>query len=167
MSEPLHPEVHIGHVHLKVSDLDRSVRFYRDVLGFELTMYGPEVLGVQMAYLSAGGYHHHIGLNTFESAGGSPPSPGHTGLYHLAIVYPSRRELAKAVKRVLEHGHTFSGGQTDAMSEAFYLKDPDSNGIEVYRDRSREEWTDGEGKLTMGSRKELDPEDLLRELSTD
>jgi catechol 2,3-dioxygenase len=101
------------------------------VLGFELTMYGPEALGVPMAYLSAGGYHHHIGLNTFHSEGGPPPSADNTGLYHFAIVYPSRRELAEAVKRVLEHGHTFRGGQTDAMTEAFYLEDPDGNGIEL------------------------------------
>jgi catechol 2,3-dioxygenase len=167
VSEPLNPQVRIGHVHLKVSDLDRSVGFYRDVLGFDLTMYGPEALGAPMAYLSAGGYHHHIGLNTFQSAGGTPPSSENTGLYHLAIVYPDRLELAKAVRRVLEHGHAFGGGQTDAMTEAFYLRDPDGNGIELYRDRPREEWTDGEGKLWMGERKELSPEGLLREVGLD
>jgi catechol 2,3-dioxygenase len=167
VSEPLNPQVRVGHVHLKVSDLDRSVRFYRDVLGFDLTMYGPEALGAPMAYLSAGGYHHHIGLNTFESAGGTRPRSKNTGLYHLAIVYPDRAELAKAVRRVLEHGHPFGGGQTDAMTEAFYLQDPDGNGIELYRDRPREEWTDREGKLWMGERKELSPEDLLREVGLD
>jgi catechol 2,3-dioxygenase len=166
VSDPLNPQVRIGHVRLKVSDLDRSVGFYRDVLGFDLTMYGPEALGAPMAYLSAGGYHH-MGLNTFRSAGGAPPRSENTGLYHLAIVYPDREELAKALRRVLEAGHAFEGGQTDAMTEAFYLRDPDGNGIELYRDRPREEWMDGEGKLWMGERKELSAEELLREEGLD
>lgn len=166
MSEPVHPEVRIGHAHLKVADLRRATDFYHDVLGFEVTMYGPDELGVEMAFLSAGGYHHHIGLNTFHSAGGTVPSPGHTGLYHIAIVYPDRRELAKAVKRVMDHGHAFTGGQDDGMTEAVYLDDPDGNGLELYYDRPRERWTDEEGKLVMGRPRKLAPEDLLDALGS-
>jgi catechol 2,3-dioxygenase len=103
VSEPIHPEVRIGHAHLRVADLKRATDFYRDVLGFEVMHYGTDA-----AFLSAGGYHHHIGLNTWDSAGGTPPPPGHTGLFHIAILYPNRRELAKAVKRVLDHGHAFT-----------------------------------------------------------
>jgi catechol 2,3-dioxygenase len=106
VSEPIHPEVHIDHAHLRVADLERAMAFYRDVLGFEVMNMGAEA-----AFLSAGGYHHHIGLNTWHSAGGTPPPPGHTGLFHIAILYPDRRELAKAVKRVLDHGHDFTFAQ--------------------------------------------------------
>jgi catechol 2,3-dioxygenase len=130
------PRVDIGHVHLKVSDLDRAIAFYRDVLGFELM----HRYGEQAAFLSAGGYHHHIGLNTWESLGGSPPSRGTTGLYHVAIRYPDRPTLAQAVKRVLDAGIRLSGASDHGVSEAIYLQDPDQNGIELYHDRPRNEW---------------------------
>src|SRR5438067_9364375 len=130
------PRVDIGHVHLKVSDLDRAIAFYRDVLGFELM----QQLGDQAAFLSAGGYHHHLGLNTWESQGGSPPPPGTTGLYHVAIRYPDRRTLAHAVRRVVEAGVPLRGASDHGVSEAIYLSDPDGNGIELYRDRPRDEW---------------------------
>ena len=130
------PRVDIGHVHLKVSDLDRAIAFYRDVLGFELM----QQLGDQAAFLSAGGYHHHLGLNTWESKGGSPPPPGTTGLYHVAIRYPDRKTLAQAVTAVLEAGVRLSGASDHGVSEAIYLHDPDDNGIELYRDRPRDEW---------------------------
>jgi catechol 2,3-dioxygenase len=130
------PRVDIGHVHLKVSDLQRAIQFYRDVLGFELM----QQLGDQAAFLSAGGYHHHLGLNTWESKGGSPPPPNTTGLYHVAIRYPDRQTLAQAVKGVLDAGLPLSGASDHGVSEAIYLHDPDLNGIELYRDRPREEW---------------------------
>ena len=132
------PRVDIGHVHLKVSDLDRAIAFYRDVLGFELM----HRYGDQAAFLSAGGYHHHIGLNTWESKGGSPPPAGTTGLYHVAIRYPDRRTLAQAVKQVLDAGFGLGGASDHGVSEAIYLQDPDRNGIELYRDRPRDEWPD-------------------------
>ena len=162
MSEPIHPEARIGHAHLKVADLDRATAFYRDVLGFEVMME----MGAEAAFMSAGGYHHHIGLNTWHSAGGTPPPPGHTGLFHIAILYPDRRELAKAVKRVLDHGRTFTGGQQTPAGEAVYLDDPDGNGLELYYDLPREQWTDEEGKLLVDKDlfKKLDPKDLLEEL---
>ena len=116
MRESIHPKTRIGHAHLRVSDLRRATDFYHDVLGFDIMMYGPETIGVEMAFLSAGGYHHHIGLNTFQSAGGTRPSQGHTGLYHIAILYPDRPELAKAVKRVLDYGYTFTGGEDDGLA---------------------------------------------------
>jgi catechol 2,3-dioxygenase len=130
------PRVDIGHVHLKVSDLQRAIEFYRDVLGFELM----QQLGDQAAFLSAGGYHHHLGLNTWESKGGSPPPPGTTGLYHVAIRYPDRPTLAQAVQGVVDAGVPLSGASDHGVSEAIYLQDPDDNGIELYRDRPREEW---------------------------
>jgi catechol 2,3-dioxygenase len=130
------PRVDIGHVHLKVADLERSLRFYRDVLGFEVQ----QRLGDSAAFISAGGYHHHIGLNTWESKGGSPPPPGTTGLYHVAIRYPDRRTLADALRRVVEAGVRIEGASDHGVSEAIYLRDPDGNGIELYRDRAREEW---------------------------
>jgi catechol 2,3-dioxygenase len=135
-SKPLHPGVRIGHVHLKVADLDRALAFYRDVLGFELT----QRYGDQAAFLSAGGYHHHIGLNTWESQGGSPPHPGATGLYHLAIVYPTRAELADALRRLRNAGIPLEGASDHGVSEALYLRDPDGNGVELYWDRPQEEW---------------------------
>jgi catechol 2,3-dioxygenase len=152
MSEPrtepaLHPETRIGHVHLKVSDLDRAIAFYRDVLGFDLM----QKYGQQAAFLSAGGYHHHIGLNTWESGGGPRPAPGTTGLYHLAILYPSRTELARALRRLVEHRVPIQGASDHGVSEAIYLEDPDGNGIELYRDRDRSEWPvgpDGEMQMT-------------------
>src|SRR5690349_15837657 len=134
--EAIHPGVRIGHVHLKVADLDRALGFYRDVLGFEvMQMYGREA-----AFVSAGGYHHHIGLNTWESAGGSPPPAGTTGLYHFAVLYPSRAELANALRRLLAASVPLEGASDHGVSEALYLRDPDGNGIELYWDRSRELW---------------------------
>jgi catechol 2,3-dioxygenase len=130
------PRVDIGHVHLKVADLDRALGFYEGVLGLELQAR----MGDQAAFLSAGGYHHHIALNTWESAGGSPPPPGSTGLYHVAIRYPDRRTLADALRRVIDAGIPLSGATDHGVSEAVYLRDYDDNGVELYRDRPREEW---------------------------
>jgi catechol 2,3-dioxygenase len=144
MSRTIDPRVDIGHAHLKVSDIDRALGFYRDVLGFEVT----QRLGDQAAFLSAGGYHHHLGLNTWESRGGSPPPPGTTGLYHVAIRYPDRATLADALNRVVQAGIPITGASDHGVSEAIYLRDPDGNGIELYRDRPREEWPkspDGDG----------------------
>ena len=153
------PGVRIGHVHLKVADLERALHFYRDLLGFELT----QRMGTQAAFLSAGGYHHHIGLNTWESRNGSPPPPGSTGLYHHAILYPDRRSLARAVKRLLDAGYPLSGASDHGVSEAIYLDDPDRNGVELYRDRPKEEWPrTARGELVMGI-EPLDMEDLLAE----
>ena len=135
-SGPLHPDVRIGHVHLKVANLDRAIAFYRDVLGFELT----QRYGHQAAFLSAGGYHHHIGLNTWESEGGAAPPPGTTGLYHVAIVYPTRAELANALRRLIEAGVPLEGASDHGVSEALYLRDPDGNGVELYWDRPKEQW---------------------------
>jgi catechol 2,3-dioxygenase len=136
MAEPIDPGADIGHVHLKVADLDRALAFYRDVLGFEVQ----QRMGDQVAFVSAGDYHHHIGLNTWESKGGSPPPPGTTGLYHTAIRYPSRAALARALKRVLDAGIELDGATDHGVSEALYLRDPDDNGVELYYDRPREEW---------------------------
>jgi len=146
--EPIHPEARIGHVHLKVSDLDRAVAFYRDALGFEVQVEAPGA-----AFLSAGGYHHHFGLNTWNSEGGAPPPPRTTGLFHLAILYPDRAALGRAVERALESGAVLEGASDHGVSEAVYLRDPDENGIELYRDRPREEWPrTGDGELTMYTR---------------
>jgi catechol 2,3-dioxygenase len=159
VSEPIDPRVDIGHVHLKVSDIDRALAFYRDVLGFEEMAR----MGDQAAFISAGGYHHHIGLNTWESKGGSPPPPGTTGLYHVAIRYPDRRALARALRRVVEAGVSVSGASDHGVSEAVYLRDPDANGIELYRDRPREEWPRGpDGEFTMVT-EPLDLRGLLAE----
>ena len=125
---PIDPNVRIGHVHLKVADLERAMKFYRDVLGFEVT----QQYGRQAAFLAAGGYHHHIGLNTWESAGGSPPPRGTTGLYHHAIVYPTRAALAEALRRVMAAGIELEGASDHGVSEAIYLRDPDGNGVELY-----------------------------------
>jgi catechol 2,3-dioxygenase len=144
MSRTIDPRVDIGHAHLKVSDIDRALGFYRDVLGFEVT----QRLGDQAAFLSAGGYHDHLGLNTWESRGGAPPPPGTTGLYHVAIRYPDRATLADALNRVVQAGIPITGASDHGVSEAIYLRDPDGNGIELYRDRPREEWPkspDGDG----------------------
>ncbi|MBD0338371.1 MAG: VOC family protein [Thermoleophilia bacterium] len=130
------PRVDIGHVHLKVADLERSLGFWCGVLGFELQ----HRYGEQAAFVSAGGYHHHIGLNTWESKGGPPPPPGTTGLYHVAVRYPDRKTLADAVRRVLEAGTSLQGASDHGVSEAIYLADPDGNGVELYRDRPREQW---------------------------
>lgn len=154
----VHPETRIGHVHLRVSDLERSLKFYTEVLGFEVMQ-----LWNGAAFLSFGGYHHHLGINTWESAGGSPPPFGSTGLYHFAILYPTRKELARAVKRVLEHGVRFDGAADHGVSEAFYLHDPDGNGIELYRDRDPSEWPrEADGSLSMYNRP-VDLQGLLAE----
>jgi catechol 2,3-dioxygenase len=159
MAKPIHPDVRIGHVHLKVADLERAIRFYRDVLGFELTQrYGKEA-----AFLSAGGYHHHIGLNTWESEGGSRPPRGSTGLFHLAIAYPTRAELADALRRLLHAGIHVDGASDHGVSEAIYLRDPDGNGVELYWDRPREQWPrTPKGELAMIT-EPLDLNQLLRE----
>jgi catechol 2,3-dioxygenase len=150
MSKPVHPETRIGHVHLKVADLDRAIGFYSGVLGFELT----QRFGSQAAFLSAGGYHHHIGLNTWESKGGTPAPRGHTGLYHTAFLYPSRRELADALRRVVEAGIAIDGAADHGVSEAIYLRDPDGNGVELYRDRPRAEWPlDADGRAVLKRRR--------------
>jgi len=160
MPRTIDPRVDIGHVHLKVSDIDRALGFYRDVLGFDVTQrYGDEA-----AFLSAGGYHHHLGLNTWESRGASPPPPGTTGLYHVAIRYPDRATLGDAVRRLRAADIPISGATDHGVSEAIYLRDPDGNGIELYRDRPSKEWPraeDGEG-LAM-SNAPLDLEALLAE----
>jgi len=130
------PRVDIGHVHLKVADLDRALAFYEGVLGFEVQ----QRMGDQAAFISAGGYHHHIGLNTWESRGGSPPPPGTTGLFHTAIRYPDRKTLADALRRVIDAGIPLSGASDHGVSEAIYLRDPDDNGVELYRDRPQHEW---------------------------
>lgn len=154
----IHPDVRVGHVHLKAADLDRALSFYRDVLGFELT----QRYGKQAAFLAAGGYHHHIGLNTWESSGGTPPPPGSTGLYHLAIVYPTRAELADAVRRVLDAHIPLEGASDHGVSEAIYLRDPDGNGVELYWDRPREQWPrTAKGELAMGT-EPLDLNELLK-----
>jgi catechol 2,3-dioxygenase len=158
----LDPRVDIGHVHLKVADLDRALSFYVGVLGMELQAR----MGDQAAFVSAGGYHHHIGLNTWESAGGSPPPPTATGLYHVAIRYPDRRTLADALRRVLDAGIQLEGATDHGVSEAIYLRDYDDNGVELYRDRPREEWPrppDGGEGVAMYNRP-FDLKALLAEL---
>lgn len=156
---PIAPQTRIGHVHLKVADLERALGFYRDVLGFELT----QRYGRQAAFLSAGGYHHHIGLNTWESANGSPPPEGATGLYHLAILYPSRADLADALRRLRRAGIPLEGASDHGVSEALYLRDPDGNGVELYWDRPPEQWPRNQrGELEMVTHP-LDLNDLLLE----
>ena len=157
---PIDPGVRIGHVHLKVADIQRALDFYCGVLGFEFI----QRYGAQAAFISAGGYHHHIGLNTWESAGGSPPAPGTTGLYHLAILYPTRAALADALYRLVRAGIALDGASDHGVSEALYLRDPDQNGVELYWDRPEAQWprrTDGQ--FEMYSRR-LDLEGLLAEL---
>jgi catechol 2,3-dioxygenase len=146
---PIDPRVGIGHVHLKVADLERSLRFYRDVLGFEVTQrYGQDAV-----FLSAGGYHHHLGLNTWESRGGSPPPPGTTGLFHVAILYPTRASLGDALRRLRSAGIRLTGAADHGVSEALYLNDPDGNGVELYWDRPANEWPrTHDGGLAMHTR---------------
>ena len=155
----LHPETRIGHVHLKVADLDRAIHFYSDVLGFEVvTRYGS-----QAAFLSAGGYHHHIGLNTWESKGGTAAPAGHTGLYHTAFLFPDRASLGAALKRVLASGTEMTGAADHGVSEAVYFNDPDGNGVELYRDRAEADWPrHPDGSLAM-SNSRLDVAALLAE----
>lgn len=158
-SPSISPQVRIGHVHLKVADLERALGFYCGVLGFQLT----QRYGAGGAFVSAGGYHHHIGLNTWESKGGSPPPPGTTGLYHTAILYPDRTALADALRRVLQAGVSLEGAADHGVSEALYLRDPDGNGVELYRDRPESEWPRAaDGSLAMFTRT-LDVEALLQE----
>jgi catechol 2,3-dioxygenase len=155
--QPIAPGTRIGHVHLKVADLNRALGFYVGVLGFELM----QAYGDQAAFISAGGYHHHIGLNTWESKGGSPPAPGTTGLFHTAILYPSRAALADALHRLIEAGISLDGASDHGVSEALYLRDPDQNGVELYWDRPKEEWPrNADGSLAMFTRR-LDLDDLL------
>ena len=150
MSEPIHPETRIGHVHLRVADLDRALGFYCGALGFALT----QRLGAGAAFVSAGGYHHHIGLNTWESAGGPAPAPGTTGLYHLAILYPTRSALADALRRLEAADIPLDGASDHGVSEALYLRDPDGNGVELYRDRPERDWPrDATGGLAMVTRR--------------
>ena len=159
-ADPVDPQTRIGHVHLKVADLERSLAFWCGVLGFELQ----QRFGDSAAFVSAGGYHHHLGLNTWESEGGSPPPPGTTGLYHVAVRYPDRATLADAVRRVVDAGIPLDGASDHGVSEAIYLRDPDENGVELYRDRPREEWprpADGAG-VAMVTRP-LDVRALLAE----
>ncbi len=158
---PVHPAARIGHVHLKVADLDRAVAFYSGVLGFEVQ----QRFGAQAAFLSAGGYHHHIGLNTWESQGGTPPPKGHTGLYHTAFLYPDRASLGDAIWRIMQAGHTLTGAADHGVSEAVYLDDPDGNGVELYRDRPEAEWPrDAQGHLAMTNSR-LDINALVAERS--
>ena len=160
---PIDPQVRMGHVHLKVADLERAIKFYRDVLGFELM----QRMGDQAAFLSAGGYHHHIALNTWESLGGEPPPPGTTGLYHHAIVYPNRATLADALRRLLATGIGLEGAADHGVSQSLYLRDPDGNGVELYVDRPREAWPHSpDGKLAMYTR-HLDIRALLGEASAE
>jgi catechol 2,3-dioxygenase len=157
------PRTHIGHVHLKVADIERALRFYCDVLGFEAT----QRFGESAAFLSAGGYHHHLAVNTWESLGGSAPPPGTTGLYHTAIVYPTRAVLAEALRRVISAGIELDGAADHGVSESIYLRDPDKNGVELYCDRPKELWPrTADGKLAMYTRP-LDLHKLLSELKED
>lgn len=156
---PIAAGTRIGHVHLKVADLERALGFYCGVLGFSLM----QRYGAEAAFISAGGYHHHIGLNTWESRGGSPPPPGTTGLYHTAILYPTRTELADALRRVLTAGIQLDGASDHGVSEALYLRDPDDNGVELYWDRPHEQWpVNAHGEVQMFTRR-LDLDDLRRE----
>ncbi len=156
----IHPEVTIGHVHLTVSDLDRSLLFYRDLLGFEVTArYGDSAV-----FLSAGGYHHHIALNTWAGKGATPPPRGHTGLYHFAILYPTRKELALILQRLIDEQYPLTGTADHGVSEALYLNDPDGNGIELYADRPKNQWkvkNDGEVEMVT---EPLNIQSLLQEL---
>ena len=154
---PIAPGTRIGHVHLKVADLDRALAFYCGVLGFELM----QTYGRDAAFVAAGGYHHHIGLNTWESRGGRPPPPGTTGLYHVAVLYPTRADLADALRRLVKAGIPLTGASDHGVSEALYLDDPDGNGVELYWDRPEGEWPRGpNGELMMGNRR-FDLEALL------
>jgi catechol 2,3-dioxygenase len=156
----IHPETKIGHIHLTVSDLEKSLDFYRNILGFEITQF----YGKEAVFLSAGGYHHHIGLNTWAGSSASPPPEGHTGLYHFAILYPSRKELAKIVKKLYEVNFPIKGASDHGVSESVYITDPDGNGIELYADRDEDLWPrETDGKLKMVT-KHLDLLGLLSEL---
>ena len=156
---PIHSGVRMGHVHLKVADLDRALRFYNGILGFDIT----QRMGSSAAFLSAGGYHHHIGLNTWESQGGMPAAPGTTGLYHLAILYPTQAALGDALRRLIHAGIKLDGAADHGVSKALYLRDPDGNGVELYWDRPKERWPrTSSGELNMLT-EPLDIQGLLRE----
>ena len=158
--EPIHPAVRVGHVHLHVADLDRALRFYRDGLGFAVTADARRI-GLDMVLLAAGDYHHHIGLNTWGSAAGTPPPDGHTGLYHVAFLYPDRRELGRAVRRLLDHGFPIDHGTDHGGTVSVYLSDPDGNGVELYYDRPPDHWPrTPTGELAMVTQP-LDLEGLL------
>ena len=162
MNSAIHPETRIGHIHLKVANIDRALGFYRDVLGFQVT----QRYGKQAVFLSAGEYHHHIALNTWESAGGQPPARGTTGLYHFAILYPTRPQLADALRRVMSAGIPIDGASDHGVSEAIYLRDPDENGIELYWDKPKELWPfTSNGELAMRT-DALDLAHLLKEVAT-
>lgn len=156
----IHPEVNIGHVHLTVADLERSLKFYRDLLGFEVTTrYGESAV-----FLSAGGYHHHIGLNTWAGKGVTPPPAGHSGLFHFAILFPSRKELANVLKRLIDAKYPITGTADHGVSEAIYLNDPDNIGVELYADRPRSTWkVKNDGQVEMVT-EHLDIAGLLSEL---
>ena len=159
-NKSIDPKTSIGHVHLKVADLKRSVEFYTEILGFNVMT----LMGDSAAFLSAGGYHHHIGLNTWESANGKQPPKGSTGLYHFAILVPDRKELARVLKRLMEHNYPIEGASDHGVSEAIYLRDPDGNGIEIYADRPRSKWRyDSKGRLVMHTNR-LDIDNLMKEL---
>jgi catechol 2,3-dioxygenase len=159
MTTPIAAATRIGHVHLKVADIERALAFYCGVLGFDVK----ERFGTQAAFIAAGTYHHHIGLNTWESAGGKPPAPGTTGLYHHAILYPTRADLADALRRVSAAGITLDGASDHGVSEALYLRDPDENGVELYWDKPEDQWPrKPDGQLTMHTRR-LDIANLLKE----
>ena len=159
-NQTLDPKTTIGHIHLKVADLERSVKFYTEILGFEVMTR----MGNRAAFLSAGGYHHHIGLNTWESKNGNPPPPGSTGLYHFAILVPNRKELAQVLKRLMDHNYNLKGLSDHGVSEAIYINDPDGNGIEIYADRLRSKWPkDAKGDIEMYT-KRLDVKNLMKEL---
>jgi catechol 2,3-dioxygenase len=147
-STSIHPDVRVGHVHLRVADLDRAIAFYRDGLGLRVTADGRGV-GLDAAFLAAGEYHHHVALNTWESAGGTPPPAGHTGLYHVAFVYPDHAELARAVKRLREHHYAIDHASDHGTTVSVYLSDPDGNGVELYYDRPREDWFTPDGTPIM------------------
>jgi len=160
-NESIPAGAHIGHVHLKVAEIDRSVRFYHELMGFDVTAR----IGNQAAFLSAGGYHHHLGLNTWESAGGQPPAKGTTGLYHFCVLYPTRKDLATALKRLLDGGWGIDGASDHGTHEAIYLHDPDFNGIELAWDRDPSQWPRRDGAVNFAGRKALDFADLLDELN--
>ena len=144
-TDPIHPAVRPGHVHLLVADIERSLAFYRDALGFTITADGYG-LGLPIVFLAAGDYHHHLAINAIDTAGSTPPPPGHTGLYHVAFVYPDRRELARAVQRLLDHGVEIEHGTDHGATVSVYLSDPDGNGVELYYDRPRAVWHDEQGR---------------------
>lgn len=157
MTTPIHPQARVGHVHLRVADLDRALAFYHGVLGLEVT----QRMGNSAAFLSAGGYHHHVGLNTWESLGGTPPPPGSTGLYHLALLYPTRAALGDALQRLIGACIPLDGAADHGVSQALYLRDPDQNGVELYWDRPKADWpVDTQGQLAMYTRP-LDLKTLL------